>query len=109
MLINVHKEDAKILRGCRKVEELGLKMEDTKRPLPKVLIFNVPSYLLNKDILNDVYTKNLKSTLKKNDLLKKNKVVVKKKILSKSRTPANIVLQLPTETATMLLQSEKFL
>lgn len=75
------------LKTCGTFAKAGLKVEDPKKIGPKVVIYDVPEYLTDNDVMKDLFSKNLTDTLSMADFISTARVI--------SRRSGTLILELP--------------
>lgn len=84
------------LKGCGTFAKAGLKVDDPKKIGPKVVIYDVPDYITDDELMKDLYSKNLKEVVSMAEHISRSRLI--------SRRAGTVILEVSPQARDVLVK-----
>lgn len=88
----VSESDIKRVRECKKLAEIGMRVEDPRKIGPKIIVFDVPVEMTSDEILRDMYVKNLNECVSEREFRERVRIVSRTN--KKDASVGNVIIEL---------------
>ena len=98
--------EVRVLRECKKFDDLGLKVESPRKIGPKVVIFDVENEMTSESLMSELYERNLRR-MKVSENEFRQKVRVVSRMNRKSVNVGNVVVELSRSMHDILMSKRR--